>query len=475
MNKEVKTKDIEMGRVATIKHKGSFKEFNLLYKQINNWIQNNNFKNTGNYYFRFDPKYEDLSLDNIIFEIGISVKDRNKGENPVRIVEIPEHEVVSALYKGPYFNIPSIYGVLENYARNNELFLIDFPTEIYLNDPLEVKPNELLTEVQFPIREFKVEDIHHVPLVNKIERKIIEKQKIAIIEHNGYIEDIYKVRIDLIKWAEKHNIKVDALYFKFYLNPTRVFPGGMVFEVGLPVEDNIKEEDNIKIVEIPKHEALSTVYKGPYLNLPHVHEMMANYAYENDLELIDFPKEIYLNNIFEESCDDLLTEVRIQMIDFKFDETIELEKKIEKKVIKKHEVAFIRQKGFFERINKIKADLFNWIEKNNIKISGNSFLRFNDHPRSLSPENIFYEIGIPIDNKVEDFIKVVDFPRHKVLSLTHNGPISTLKATHDFIKNYAKENDFKPIDFPVNIFLDKIPKNNEDGLLIEVQLSVRGI
>lgn len=475
MNKKVQIKDIDMERIANIKHRGSFKEFNLIYKQLNKWVENNNYKMVGNYYLRFDPKYKDLSSNALIFEVGRPVKNRNKEKDLVRIVEIPEHEILSAIYKGPYFNLPSIHGLLEDYARKNEIVPIDFPTEIYLNDPFEVKSNELLTEVQFPVLNHQVEDLQEVPLAKKIERKIIKKQKMAIIEHRGYIEEVYKVRIDLVKWAEKHNIKVDATYFKYYLNPDRVSPGGIVFEVGLPVDDSVKEENNIKIVEIPEHEVLSAVYKGPYVNLTKVHRMIVNYAFENDLEIIDFPKEIYLNSIFDVSCDDLLTEVRIEVTDFKLDKNIHIGKKIEIKKIEKHAIAFIRHKGFFEKISQIKDELFHWIEKNHIKTSGHYFLKFRNHPRSLSPEDIYYDIGIQLDNDMKDFVKIMDFARHKVLSLTHEGSISTLKDTHDFINNYAEENKFIPLSFPVNVFVNKIPENNEDEVLIDVQLPVKGI
>ncbi|MDR2967600.1 MAG: GyrI-like domain-containing protein [Methanobacteriaceae archaeon] len=475
MNNEVRVEDVDIGKIAAIKHQGSFKEFNLIFKQMESWIKDNNFKNTGTYFFRFDPEYKDLSRDNLLFELGISVKNIAKNENLAKIYQILDRDVISALYKGPYSNLPSIHGILEDYARKNDLAPMDSPTEIYLNDPFEVKSNDLLTEVQFTVFDFKSEDIPYVPLFSKIERKTIEKQTMAIIEHYGLIEDVYKVRIDLIKWAEKHNIKVDAIHFKHYFNPEGITPRGMVFKAGTPVDDDFKGDGDMKIVEVPEHEVLSAVYKGPYVNIPNVTRMMVDYAFENNFELIDFAEEIYLNSIFDVSCDDLLTEVRMDVIDFNFDRNIKLEKEIERKTIEIHQIASIRQTGSFQKVNKIKTDLFNWIEKNNIKTSGNYFLRFHNHPRSLSPENISYEIGIPIDGDVEDLILVIDFPIHKILYYTHKGPISTLKNTHDFIYNYAKENEFIPINIPVNSFIDKFPENIEDEQIIEVGLPVKKI
>ncbi|MDR2967602.1 MAG: GyrI-like domain-containing protein [Methanobacteriaceae archaeon] len=474
MDKEVKIENMKAGSSAIIKHKGSFEELNLIYKQINKWVKDKNFGIFGNFYSRFDFEHNDLSSNNILFELGIRVKEKIKDKNFVKIVEVPGREVISALYKGPYLNLHSIHQILADYARKNDLAPMSYPTEIYLNDPLKVKSNELLTEVQFPILDYNPENIQYVPLVTNIEKKTIKKQKMLVMEHYGFIEDVFKVRVDLLKWAEKHSIEVKAFHFKYHANPDGISPEGMVFRVGIPVDRDVKKDSNMKIVENQEHEVLSAVYKGPYVNIPSVARMMVDYAFENNLEIIDFAEEIYLNSIFDVSCDDLLTEVRMDVMDFNFDRNIKLEKEIERKIIKKHEVAFIRQTGSFEKINKIKTDLFNWVEKNNIKVSGHHFLRFINHP-SLYPENISYEIGIPIDSNVEGVMKVLSYPKHKTLSLTHTGSISTLKDTHEIIKNHAEENKFQLLGLPVTSFVDKIPENHEEELLIKVRHPARKI
>jgi len=472
MGQEVKIEALEIGRVVNIKHRGSFEELDLIYKRINEWIKNNNLKSTENYYSRFDIKRNDLSSDEIFYELGIHVRDEFTDKNFVRIIEVPEREVMSAFYKGPYSNLHSVHGALTNYLRKNGLAPMGFPNEIYKNDPLKVKANELLTEVQYTILPYTEENIQNVPLVNEIERKTIKKQRMATMEHQGSLEDVFKVRVDLLRWAEKHNIEVNAVHFKYRPNPEGVYPGGMVFRVGIPVDGNVKEEENLKIVEIPEHEVLSAIYKGPYVNIPNVTRMMVDYAFENNLEIIDFAEEVYLNSIFDVSCDELLTEVRMDMIDSIFDENIQIDK-FERKTVKKHEVAFIRQRGSFEKMAKMRTDLFNWVEENNIKTSGYPYLRFLDNPRGLYQENISYDIGIPVDRNVEDVIKVLDYPKHKVLSLSHDGSISTLQDTHDIIKDYAEENEFQLLGFPIAIFADKIPKNHEEKVLIKVQHPVR--
>ncbi|MCL2157149.1 MAG: GyrI-like domain-containing protein [Methanobrevibacter sp.] len=475
MTNEVIIEDVNIGSVANVKHKCSFKELNSIYERLENWIGKNNFISEGTYHFRFDSENKDVSSDNILFELAIPVKKPNQDENSIKIVQIPDQDVISGVYKGPYFNLPSVYGILEDYARKNDLAPMEYAKEIYLNDPLDVNSNDLLTEVQLTVFEFHPENIQQVPLLSKIKRKTVPKQKMATIYHHGFLEDVYKVRLDLIKWAEKHDIEVDGLYFQQYPEPVGTPYRGMVFKVGVPIYNDLKEDDEIKIVEVPEHEVLSTIFKGPYVSLPNVHRMIVDYAFENDLELIDFPEEIYLNSIFDVGCDELLTEVRIPTTDYNLNKNIQFEGEIEKKTVERHEIASIGQVGSFEKISQIKEDLFNWIEKNNIKTTGPHYLKFHNHPCSLSPENISYEIGVPLDSTVEDVIKVIDYTRHKILVTKHNGPISTLKDTHDFIKNYSKENGFVHLDLLINTFVDKIPENHEDDVLITVGLPVKKI
>lgn len=66
-------------------------------------------------------------------------------------VDIPAAEVVSTVHHGPYMEIGPAYEALGAWLAEQGCEPVAPPREIYLNDPGDTAPEELLTEVQFPL------------------------------------------------------------------------------------------------------------------------------------------------------------------------------------------------------------------------------------------------------------------------------------------------------------------------------------
>ena len=65
-------------------------------------------------------------------------------------------KVISLIHKGSYYNIDKAYSQICKYAEENDLELVLPDRELYLNSPEEVPEEELMTEIQFSIRDKKV-------------------------------------------------------------------------------------------------------------------------------------------------------------------------------------------------------------------------------------------------------------------------------------------------------------------------------
>ena len=86
------------------------------------------------------------------YEIGFSYDgDLKIQEGKLGYKEIPEHSVLAAVHKGPYNNVGPVIHALAEYAAKNGYDIVGPLTEVYLNDPKQVSPEELLTEVRFPV------------------------------------------------------------------------------------------------------------------------------------------------------------------------------------------------------------------------------------------------------------------------------------------------------------------------------------
>jgi AraC family transcriptional regulator len=57
------------------------------------------------------------------------------------------------MHTGPYDTIGESYDALMGFVRENELEMDSFSYEFYLDDPRSTPPEELKTEIFFPVKE----------------------------------------------------------------------------------------------------------------------------------------------------------------------------------------------------------------------------------------------------------------------------------------------------------------------------------
>jgi effector-binding domain-containing protein len=69
----------------------------------------------------------------------------------VSTVEIPAGSVAFVTHRGPYSEISPAYHVVTGWLEENNRQPAGPPREVYLNDPQSAAPEDLLTEVQFPL------------------------------------------------------------------------------------------------------------------------------------------------------------------------------------------------------------------------------------------------------------------------------------------------------------------------------------
>jgi AraC family transcriptional regulator len=60
--------------------------------------------------------------------------------------------VASTEHHGPYETVGETYGVLGSWIAENGYEIAGPVEEVYITDPMEVKPEELTTEIRFPVK-----------------------------------------------------------------------------------------------------------------------------------------------------------------------------------------------------------------------------------------------------------------------------------------------------------------------------------
>jgi effector-binding domain-containing protein len=91
-------------------------------------------------------------MESMDIEIGFPVKSTLHGQDEIQSGEIPAGKVAQCLYTGPYNKIEPAYNALTAYVEEQGYKATGVAYEFYLNDPGEVEPEQLLTQIVFRLK-----------------------------------------------------------------------------------------------------------------------------------------------------------------------------------------------------------------------------------------------------------------------------------------------------------------------------------
>ena len=84
-------------------------------------------------------------------EIVVPVSKEIEGTDEIAHYDLPGGKMARIFHKGPYQECESTYAKLFMWLGQNQKTVVGPIREIYLNDPREVRPEDILTEIQAPI------------------------------------------------------------------------------------------------------------------------------------------------------------------------------------------------------------------------------------------------------------------------------------------------------------------------------------
>lgn len=96
---------------------------------------------------------EDCDETGGLVEVALPVSGSVTISNPaITTRTLPAVTAVTVVYRGPYQNLGMAHKKMFDYLQENNLTGAGPARELYLNDPAETPEEELLTEIQYPIR-----------------------------------------------------------------------------------------------------------------------------------------------------------------------------------------------------------------------------------------------------------------------------------------------------------------------------------
>ena len=96
--------------------------------------------------------YYNMDMQALDVEIGFPVSRKLSGKGDIQAGEIPGGKVATCLYTGPYSDIEPAYNALSQWMKENGYEATGIAYEMYLNDPGQTPPQELQTQIVFPLK-----------------------------------------------------------------------------------------------------------------------------------------------------------------------------------------------------------------------------------------------------------------------------------------------------------------------------------
>lgn len=140
------------------------KTFGRDYEKINNYLVSNDAECSGIPYARYVDMVWEKEVNRDLFSNIISVLFKKwhffaglpsskilQSSGKLQSQEMKSQKYVRALHKGPYKNIGPTYKALYEWSLTQGVTLKNEAIEYYLNDPREVEPADIETEIFIPI------------------------------------------------------------------------------------------------------------------------------------------------------------------------------------------------------------------------------------------------------------------------------------------------------------------------------------
>lgn len=99
-------------------------------------------------FLSFDEEFKEFDAD---IEIAIPVTGPIKSSEEVEVKKLQAATMATILHTGPYNEVSEAYGKILPYIQKKKWKIVGASREVYLNSPQTTSPQELLTEIQFPI------------------------------------------------------------------------------------------------------------------------------------------------------------------------------------------------------------------------------------------------------------------------------------------------------------------------------------
>jgi len=153
---EVKLKKVESTTVAFVAMKGPYSLIPAAFTRLYGWMGKKGYSPSGppvGVYFNAPGQVPD---DQLTWELRSPISKQVNLSGPdaqgLGVKRVSGGQVATTMHKGSYENLGQTYGELTDWIMASDWEISGPPEEVYYSDPSQTPPEQLLTEIRFPVR-----------------------------------------------------------------------------------------------------------------------------------------------------------------------------------------------------------------------------------------------------------------------------------------------------------------------------------
>jgi len=143
-------------KVIGLREKGSYAKIREMIPKLCTYMISKNIKfagfpifvcheNSNEEAFKAD---KDGAAD---LEICIPIEEAVRSEGEFKVYDLPRYKMAKITRTGPYVECEDVWKKLHTWMAENNYKVVGNTREVYLNNPVETKESELITEIYTPI------------------------------------------------------------------------------------------------------------------------------------------------------------------------------------------------------------------------------------------------------------------------------------------------------------------------------------
>lgn len=153
---EVTVQKTQQTTVAWLPMKGPFSQMGDAFGRLFKWIGEKGYVPAGPPVGVFFSDPAQIPAEDLVWELrcplGADVAPCGPDEQGLGVKRLEESEFASTLQRGPYEQAVATYAALAAWVVENGYEIVGPPEEVYISDPAKTAPEDILTEVRFPVR-----------------------------------------------------------------------------------------------------------------------------------------------------------------------------------------------------------------------------------------------------------------------------------------------------------------------------------